>query len=99
MSETIIDLRSHLFETLKALRDKDNPMPIDRAKAIAEVAQTLINSAKVEVDMINAVGDRVCRPTGFITSQTPAKPALEHQREDTASAGTPTVPTGPRARL
>jgi len=50
------DLRDHLFETLEALKDADNPMDIARAQAISDVAQTLINSAKVEVDLVKAVG-------------------------------------------
>jgi hypothetical protein len=43
------DLRDHLFETLEALKDKESPMEIQRAKAIADVAQAIINSATVEV--------------------------------------------------
>lgn len=50
------DLRNHLFETLEALKDPDAPMEIERALAISNVAQTIINSAKVEVDLIKAVG-------------------------------------------
>ena len=38
--------------TLADLRDPKNPMPIDRAKAVAEVATVLINSAKVEVEYL-----------------------------------------------
>jgi hypothetical protein len=56
VSHTLEDLREHLFETVKALRDGANPMSIDRAKAISEVAQTVINSAKAEVDYLRAVG-------------------------------------------
>lgn len=56
MSRTIADLREHLFSTLDNLRDKTNPMEIDRAKAVAEVAQTIINSAKVEVEHLKATG-------------------------------------------
>lgn len=52
MQNKITDLRNHLFATLEALSDPDKPMPIDRAKAIAEVAQVVINSAKVEVEMV-----------------------------------------------
>jgi hypothetical protein len=52
------DLRNHLFETLEALKDKDEPMEIDRAKAISEVAGKLIESAKVEVDFIKVTGNR-----------------------------------------
>jgi hypothetical protein len=56
MRNKMVDLRNHLFATLEALQDPDKPMELARAKTIADVAQTLINSAKVEVDFINAVG-------------------------------------------
>lgn len=69
MNHTINDLRGHLFATLEGLRDKKNPLDIDRAKAVAEVAQTIINSAKVEVEHIKVTGDHV--GTGFI-AQHPA---------------------------
>ena len=48
------DLRNHLFETLEALKDPDTPMDVDRALAVASVAQQLIESAKVEVAFIKA---------------------------------------------
>lgn len=53
---TLDDLREQLFETLKDLRAKDKPMEVERAKAISEVAQTFINSAKAEVDFVKATG-------------------------------------------
>jgi len=59
----IEDLRNHLFETIEDLRDKERPMDIERAKAIAGVAQVIVNSAKVEnefIDLTNSPG------TGFI---------------------------------
>lgn len=65
MKNKLTDLRNHLFATLEALQDEDNPMDLARAKAIAEVAQTVINSAKVEVDFIHAIGGD-SRGTGFI---------------------------------
>ncbi len=49
------DLRDHLFETLEALKDPDKPMDLQRAKTISEVAQTIINSAKVEVEFIKVI--------------------------------------------
>lgn len=64
MKTKITDLREHLFATLEALRDEDKPMDLARAKAIADVAQTIINTAKVEVDYINATGQTP--PSGFI---------------------------------
>lgn len=51
----IADLRNHLFETIEALKDDEKPMDLERARAISEVAQTIINSAKVEVDLLKAV--------------------------------------------
>lgn len=60
----IEDLRNHLFATLEALQDEENPMEIDRAKTIADVAQVIVNSAKIEVDFIKATGKS--EGTGFI---------------------------------
>lgn len=76
MKNKIEDLRNHLFATLEALSDKDDPMPIDRAKTIAEVAQTLINSAKVEVDMLKVLSDgrKGLKGSGFIPPE--PRPAL-----------------------
>lgn len=56
MPNTLEDLREHLFETLKALRDKEHPMDVERARAISEVAKTVIDSAKAEVDYMRATG-------------------------------------------
>lgn len=73
MSKTIADLRDHLFTTLAGLADKDNPMELERAQAIADVAQTIINSAKVEVDHMKIVG---ARANGFLSgSFLPPPPA------------------------
>lgn len=56
MGNNIETLREHLFETLTALRDKTNPMDIERAKAVSDVAQVIINTAKVEVEYAKATG-------------------------------------------
>lgn len=68
MKNKMTDLRNHLFATLEALQDKDDPMDIDRAKAIAEVGKVLVDSAKVEVAFISAT-DGQAPSTGFIESQ------------------------------
>jgi hypothetical protein len=68
MKNKLTDLRDHLFATIEALRDTENPMEIGRGKTIAEVAQVIINSAKVEVDYINAAGGQ---GSGFIPKETP----------------------------
>lgn len=73
MKTKIEDLREHLFATLEALRDEDKPMDLARAKAISDVAQTVINSAKVEVEFLNAVGGQ--RASGFFpTAEVEAQP-------------------------
>lgn len=74
MKNKIEDLRNHLFETLEALKDKDNPMDVDRANAISSVAGQIISSAKVEVDMMKIVGGT---GTGFIASQPGTLPGQE----------------------
>lgn len=53
MSDTAT-LRTHLFDVLAGLKDKT--LDLDRAKAINETAQTLINMAKVEVDYMKVTG-------------------------------------------
>lgn len=57
MKNKISDLRNHLFETLEALKDEDRPMDLARAKAISDVAQTIINSAKVEIEYLEVTGE------------------------------------------
>lgn len=49
-------LRSHLFNTLQALQDKNNPMEVERARAINETAQVIINCAKAETDFLRVNG-------------------------------------------
>ena len=63
----ISDLRDHLFETLEALKDSDNPMDIERARAIADVAKVIVDSAKVEVAFIGATNGMAA--TGFIPDE------------------------------
>lgn len=63
----IAALRAHLFGTLAALRDKDNPMDLDGARAVSQVAQTIINTAKVEVEFVKATGQT--STTNFMTAK------------------------------
>jgi hypothetical protein len=53
---TMDDLRNHLFATIEALQDDDKPMDIGRAAAICEVADRLIDTAKVEVKFHEVIG-------------------------------------------
>lgn len=52
----ITQLRQHLMDTLADLRNKDNPMEPDRARAVAQVAGVLVDSARVEIDYLRATG-------------------------------------------
>ena len=52
----ITELRTHLMATLADLRDRTNPMEPDRARAVAQVAGVLIESAKVENEYLKMTG-------------------------------------------
>lgn len=64
-NETIADLRTHLFDALRGLTDKDKPMEIERARAVSDIAQTIINTAKVELEHLKLTGGK---GTGFLPS-------------------------------
>jgi len=53
--DTFKEMRSILFETLRGV--KDGTIDDEKAKTISSVSQTLINSAKVEIDYIKTVGN------------------------------------------
>lgn len=65
MKNKIDDLRNHLFATLEALSDKEEPMELERAKAIADVARVIVDSAKAEVQFLQVTGRN--DGTGFIS--------------------------------
>lgn len=52
----INELRTHLMATLADLRDRAHPMEPDRARAVAQVAGVLIESAKVENEYLRLSG-------------------------------------------
>ncbi len=66
MSHRIDELYDIMFNTLKALQDKDNPMETDRAKAITSAVDTTVNIAKVEIDHMRLTGGH---GSGFIPVQ------------------------------
>lgn len=69
MKNKIDDLRNHLFAALEGLADAEEPMEIARAKAIADVAQVIVNSAKIEVDFFKATGGK--QGSGFMPNSLP----------------------------
>jgi hypothetical protein len=62
---TIEDLRTILFDTLRGI--KTGQVDIERAKAVCDISQTIINTGKLEVDYMRQTGQG---GTGFV-------PALE----------------------
>jgi hypothetical protein len=68
------DLRNLLFETLDALKRDKDPMDIQRAQAIANVANTIIESAKVEVSFLKVTG--ALKSTDFLPTDVDEPPAL-----------------------
>jgi hypothetical protein len=66
----ITDLRDHLFEIIELLKDEEQThMTIEKAKAISDVAQVIINTAKLETDYIRATDGirRTNYETKFLT--------------------------------
>lgn len=94
----ISTLRRHMLDQLRALRSapkgEDLSLEIRRAKAVSEVAQTLINAARVEVDYVNAV--RGAAESAFLkepdadkTPRLPSTPQSPLPTTDTARLGGP----------
>lgn len=66
----ITELRQILFDALRGLNDKENPLDLDRARATTDIAQTIINSARAEIEFIKVAGGK---GSGFIPLA-PAQP-------------------------
>lgn len=91
MSNPHIDqVRQSLLDTLADLRNKEQPMDIERAKAVATVAGVLVDTAKVENEYLKITGqDR----SNFLE-----QPANDIPRIDGPAAHNP-FPTVVRHRL
>ena len=81
MKHSIDDVRGHLFAVLECLQDNDNPMDIDRAKTIAQVAGVLVDTARVEVDFCRVTGGT---GSGFIQNTGRNPSALKAIKGDAA---------------
>jgi hypothetical protein len=83
-SPHITELRQQLLDTLKDLRNREQPMEPDRARAVAQVASVLVDTAKVEVEYLKVTNqDR----SGFL--EEPAQIG-----SDASTAGLPEGITG-----
>lgn len=67
-------LREHLFAAIDGLRK--GTLKVAEAKAISELSQTVINSAKVELEFMQATESE---GTGFIPAPKPALPNVSGQ--------------------
>lgn len=88
MSETkphIDQVRNALLATLTDLRDKANPMDIERAKAVAQVTTVLVDTAKVENEYLKITGQA---NSGFLEPTEGGRPALP-QGDGTPTANNP----------
>ena len=56
MKNKIGDLRNHLFETIEMLKANDGSMDIKTARAIKDAADSIIGTAKVELEFIELTG-------------------------------------------
>mgnify|MGYP000126041502 CR=1 FL=1 len=65
----ITQVRQALLDTLGDLRNRESPMDIERAKAVASVASVLVDTAKVENEYLRLTGqDR----SAFLEDETSA---------------------------
>ena len=80
---TMDDLRNHLFETIEMLKNNSDPkaspkekISVEIAKTIADTAQVIVNSRKIEVDLIGIVSKaqnseaiKIARNTNMLPEQ------------------------------
>lgn len=85
MNKDINDLRDRLFAALDGLADKEKPLEIERAKAIADVARVIVDTAKAEIQFLHITGARGSG-TPFIPTL-PAPGTAANQRRLTPAGG------------
>ena len=78
MSNDITELRGHLFDTLRGLKNKS--IDIEQAKAICEVASKITDTAKVEVDFLRVTESE---STGFIPASGETRTSISHKGDVT----------------
>lgn len=82
------DLRAILFEQIESLKNNHHPENIARAKAINDLSQTIIGTAKVEIDYVRATDAEM--DDSFIIGKS-TKPTLEHKPQSQQSIGYGTI--------
>ncbi len=90
-NNTIETLRETLFATLRGLND--GSIDIERAKAVGDISQTIINTGKLEVEFMRQTGKG---GTGFVPQL--EEPNTPSERKTLTGVVT-TTPTGQVHRM
>jgi hypothetical protein len=77
-------LRAHLFSEISALREGQKGATVERAKAVSEIAQTIINTAKVELEFMRQTERKT---TDFIPLKGSARQISSGTVESNPAAG------------
>lgn len=88
MSNPHIDqVRQSLMDTLADLRNREQPMDIERAKTVAQVASVLVDTAKVENEYLKITGQD---KSSFLETQPlETQPTLTLRHDGTPTANNP----------
>jgi hypothetical protein len=70
MSKTLDDLRERLFDAIDGV--KSGSLAVDKARAINDIGQSIINSAKVEVEYLRVSAQKQSRFLGTAATALPA---------------------------
>lgn len=95
MPNDINALRESLFAVLAGLKSGD--IKIEQAKAINETAQTLINTAKVEVDFMRVSGKTIT--SEFLPALPEPKAPPDDRAKELTSTGIKTISVLPGGSL
>lgn len=81
------NLRDHLFDVIERVMDDDEDFDLERAKAVNGAAKQLIDSAKVEVQMLRTVAgsgltDNPTKPSDFFPAERKVLGRGTHQDDD-----------------
>lgn len=80
--KTISDLRENIFEAMQLL--KDGKIDVQQAKAMADLGQVIINSAKAETDFIKHSGGD---GSGFIPVKVVSPNQLQRPKAEYSNRG------------
>jgi hypothetical protein len=84
-NRTIEGLREHLFSVIEGVRA--GSVKVDQARVVNDLAQTLVNSAKVEIEYLRATKRNSSR---FLN----APPAVDGETESAATPKPGALPNG-----